>query len=85
MSSLPNLKRWLAVALTAAVFVAILLIAGNGGSAKPTVGGDADQGGTFAESSPEHPMFGGTPQRNMVNTGPRICPSSGASRRAART
>lgn len=71
MSSLPNIKRWLAVALTGVIFVAILLIAGNGGSAPAVPSADskdAVQSIGFSESSPEHPMFGGTPRRNMVNT-----------------
>ena len=75
MSSLPNLKRWLAVALTGGIFVAILLIAGNGGSARSTVAtNDAAQADSFSDSSVEHPMFGGTQRRNMVNTGAKDLP-----------
>jgi outer membrane protein assembly factor BamB len=70
MSSLPNLKRWLAAGFTGGIFVAIVSIIGFGGPAHDKVSADTkDQ--VKAHAAPggaeEHLMFGGTPSRNMVN------------------
>jgi outer membrane protein assembly factor BamB len=71
MSSLPNLRRWLAVGITGGIFVAILLIAGLGGSSRAKVNAETNaqvKTDVSAGADNEHRMFGGTPQRNMVNT-----------------
>jgi outer membrane protein assembly factor BamB len=71
MSSLPNLKRWLALGITGGVFVAILLIAGLGGPSGAKVDArtaEASRADVAPGNASEHAMFGGTPQRNMVNT-----------------
>src|SRR4051812_2170192 len=68
MSSLPNLKRWCAFAITAAIFLAVMLIAGLGGPSKSQVAAETQGGKADGKSALEHVMFGGTPSRNMVNT-----------------
>src|SRR5262245_13655767 len=63
MQSLPTLKRWLAAIATVCVFVAIILIAGlNRQKDAPAPVMPAAQAGKA-----DWLMFGGTPQRNMVN------------------
>src|SRR5947209_3419988 len=72
MSSLPNLKRWLAAGVACSVFLALLLAAGLGGPSRSEVSGagqDPAKTSVPAGSAQEHRMFGGTPQRNMVNAG----------------
>lgn len=67
MASLPNLKRWLALAATVGIFAACMVIARVGGPDKVSA---ETQNKTFAPVSAtlDHPMFGGTHFRNMVNT-----------------
>jgi len=71
MSPLPNLKRWLAFGITGGVFVAILAIAGLGDPTRAKVNANTQnpaKGDVPAAGAFEHPMFGGTPFRNMVTT-----------------
>ena len=63
MSSLPNLKRWLAFSITAAVFLAIMLMAGLGGPSKSEVAAET-QGGN-ARPCPEC-VTKGNPRANAV-------------------
>ncbi len=70
MSSFPNLKRWLAAGITGGLFMAVLFVAGRGGLSGAIVGGDAKD----AASGYQHPMFGGTPTRNMVDTAAKNLP-----------
>src|SRR5262245_37453946 len=77
MSSLPNLKRLLAVGTTGGVFIAILLVAGLGGSSGARYEADASdqvKASSSVESTDEHRTFGGTLQRNMVNTSAKNLP-----------
>ena len=72
MTSLPHLKRWLAAGLTGTIFIALVVIAGMAGSAQDKVKEQADP----PKADPnEWTMFGGTPQRNMVNTTAKNLPT----------
>src|SRR5262245_16352579 len=69
MHSTPNLRRWLAGALTLGIVAAVVAVAGrNPEGVVPRAGAETAR----AESLPGTPgawaLFGGSPGRNMVNT-----------------
>ncbi len=64
MASFPNLKRWLAFGITGGIFVALLVNAGLGRSSSRAQVTTQ----TAPAATQDHPMFGGTNFRNMVNT-----------------
>jgi outer membrane protein assembly factor BamB len=63
MSSLPSLKRSLAAALAVGLVAAVLFVAGRN---QPAVQSPADAGAPKGGKQ-DWTMFGGSPQRNMVN------------------
>src|SRR5438552_1996525 len=68
MPALPNVQRWLAAALTAGMFAAVLIYAtlDRGPGSAPILPGAVQAGGP--KSSPgDWSMFGGNATRNMVN------------------
>src|SRR5262249_46591548 len=64
MKPYPTLRRWLAAALTAAVFASLAVI---GILAGRSVDGGKPAGGEPQGGGPDWGLFGGTPSRNMVN------------------
>lgn len=63
MTAYPNIKRWLAGALTFGIFIVIVLVAGLSGSRKPNpVSADGPKA-----AAQDWVMYGGNPTRNMVN------------------
>jgi outer membrane protein assembly factor BamB len=76
MSAFPNINRWLAAGITGLLFVVLLLVAGLGGPSKSVVNANP-QGPdkTAASGNQDHVMFGGTSQRNMVNTTAKNLPT----------
>src|ERR1700680_2211520 len=77
MPCCPTLKRWLALGITAGMFVAILYIAGVGGPAPTAVSADDKdpaKSDVVAPRALDHLMFGGTPLRNMVNSAAKNLP-----------
>src|ERR1700730_7183073 len=69
MNGYPNLKRGLLALITVGVFGGVLAVAVWTGPRSPAV---ADQ----AKAAPTWPMFGGTVQRNMVNTVEKNVPTA---------
>jgi outer membrane protein assembly factor BamB len=77
MSAFPNLKRWLAAGITGSLFIALLLLAGLGGSSKAVVSANPQAlDKSPAAGNQDHVMFGGTPSRNMVNTTAKNLPTT---------
>jgi outer membrane protein assembly factor BamB len=66
MDPTPALKRWLALAVTATVFAVVLVLFACNARA-PSLQGD-DQEAPKKEAGGDWPLFGGTLQRNFVNT-----------------
>jgi outer membrane protein assembly factor BamB len=67
MNPSPALKRWLAVAVTATVFAVVLVLVACG-SRPSALRGDEDKKDPKKEASGDWPQYGGTLQRNFVNT-----------------
>src|SRR5262245_17825706 len=66
MKAYPNLRRWLAAAVTAAVLAGVVVIGALSGRS-----GAGDRGGPAkrsADGSDGWLMYGGSPSRNMANT-----------------
>jgi outer membrane protein assembly factor BamB len=62
MKSYPHLMRWLAAGLTAAVFVAIMMVSGIAGKSR------TDEAGKEVKAGGDSwPIYGGSATRNMVN------------------
>jgi outer membrane protein assembly factor BamB len=67
MQATAALKRWLALALTVGVFAALLVVA-----TRPGAGVQGEEG--KKEANRDWPLYGGTLQRNLVNTRERGLP-----------
>ncbi len=75
MSAFPNINRWLAAGITGLLFVVLLLVAGLGGPSKSVVNANPQGPDKTASGNQDHVMFGGTSQRNMVNTTAKNLPT----------
>ena len=73
----PNLRRFLAVLATAGIFTAVMVVvscSGTNGVAVPEEKKDKEE--KKATDSHDWPMYGGTPQRNMVNLTEKDMPTT---------
>jgi outer membrane protein assembly factor BamB len=71
MKSYPHLVRWLAAGLTAAVFVAIVLVGGSAGNSRV-----ADEEVKSVKAGADSwPMYGNSPSRNMVSLDAKNLPA----------
>src|SRR5260370_42162376 len=73
MNCCPNLKRWLSALGTVAILGGVLAVAVWTGQRGTPGDARAEQG---KEAAPSWPMFGGSVQRNMVNTVEKGVPTS---------